>query len=98
WLWRASDGKLLHKLKDPDTDEFYETINCVAFSPDGTIISSGHDDKTVRLWRVLDGKLAYRLKEHKKKVNSVAFSPDGTMLASGSDDQTVLLWIVSQAN
>jgi WD40 repeat protein len=61
-------------------------VNSVAFSPDGTLLASGSDDKTIKLWRVSDGSLVRTLTGHTYWVNSVAFSPDGTLLASGSSD------------
>ncbi|MFI5782926.1 WD40 repeat domain-containing serine/threonine protein kinase [Nocardia sp. NPDC051570] len=65
----------------------------VAFSPDGTLLATGHFDRTVRLWnmrtRQPDGP---PLTGHTDLVRSVAFSPNGTLLATGSFDGTVRLW------
>jgi len=70
-------------------------VYSVAFSPDGQTLASGSWDKTVRLWRVSDGRLLRTLKRHTNGVWSVAFSPDGQTLAWGSDDGTVRLWGVA---
>lgn len=53
---------------------------------------SGSDDKTVRIWNVITGKVETKLEGHRDAVNSVAFSQDGSKVVSGSVDKTVWIW------
>ena len=64
----------------------------MAFSPDGLLLASSSDDKTVQLWDPATGEHQRTLRGHTKAVLGVAFSPDGRLLASSSDDKTVRLW------
>ena len=72
-----------------------DTINSVAFSPNGEVLATGSTDKTIKLWDVATGLELRTLTGHADFVNSVAFSPDGKIVASGSRDKTVKLWNVS---
>ncbi|MBK5260048.1 MAG: WD40 repeat domain-containing protein [Thermoanaerobaculia bacterium] len=64
----------------------------VAFSPDSqTLATSGAVDRTVKLWRIADGKLQRTL-THPEGVASIAFSRDGQWLVSGSYDHAVRIW------
>ena len=67
-------------------------IYSVAFSPNGEVVASGSDDKTIKLWGVEDGQEIVTLTGHGNSVYTVVFSPDGQMLASSSHDKTVKLW------
>eukprot|EP00873_Tetraselmis_striata_P000604 jgi/Tetstr1/420868/TSEL_011941.t1 len=69
-----------------------DSVNSVAFSPDGATVASGSGDTTVRLWDAASGALTATLEGHSSIVHSVAFSPDGATVASGSYDTTVRLW------
>ncbi len=66
----------------------------LAFSPDGSILASGCEDKTVRLWNTDNGKNLTILKNHKSRILSVTFSHDGEILASGDADGIIRLWSV----
>jgi WD40 repeat protein len=75
-------------------------IRSVAFSPNGRILASGSDDRTIRLWNVQDGTCQKVLQGHTRRVCSVQFSPvdvslpsgAGPILVSGSQDETIKLW------
>jgi WD40 repeat protein len=72
------------KLWDARTGDFQKTlashsnsVNAVAFSPDGQQIVSGSADTTIKLWDARIGDLQKTLAGHSSSVYSVAFSPDG---------------------
>jgi len=67
-------------------------VRSVTFSPDGTSLVSGSDDKTVKLWDVQTGGVIKTFKGHTNWVHSTSISLDSTMIASGSRDRTICLW------
>jgi WD40 repeat protein len=69
-------------------------VASVVFSPDGRILASGSDDRTIRLWDTQTGASLAILRGHKRGITQVAFSPDGKYLASGSRDRSIRLWEV----
>jgi WD40 repeat protein len=73
-----------------------------------TLLATGSDDKTLRLWRLPEGKLIRRLRPpigqgHEGKLFATALSPDGTWVAVGGWDaafpslQTNLVYIFNTA-
>jgi WD40 repeat protein/energy-coupling factor transporter ATP-binding protein EcfA2 len=69
-----------------------DSVNTVAFSPDGKLLASGSADQTIILWDVFTHEQISQPLSLAGSVNSIAFSPDGTMLAAGTSDKTILLW------
>jgi uncharacterized delta-60 repeat protein len=66
-------------------------VRTVAFSADGSLLASGSDDSTIRLWRVVDGGVVRVFSGHTQGIWRLALAPNGT-LASTSDDGTLKLW------
>lgn len=81
-------GVKLHKTLRGHTGP----IGRIAWSPDGRIIATPSDDKTIRLWNAETGMVIRTLEEHSYAVTCVAWSPDGRSLASGSRDRLIKIW------
>ena len=56
-------------------------VTSLAFSPDGTLLVSGSDDDTIKLWDMQTGEV---MKTFYDSVYSVSISPDAITIASGS--------------
>lgn len=68
-----------------------DTVQGVAFSPDGDTLATASFDHSVKLWDVRTHRLLATLTGHTDAVNGVAFSPDGDTLATAGNDRSVKL-------
>ena len=69
-----------------------QRVRCLLFSPQGTLLASGSDDTTVRLWKPLTREDGPVLQGHTRAVGCLAFSDDGAQVISGGHDGTVRVW------
>jgi WD40 repeat protein len=67
-------------------------VNSVTVSSNGTLLVSGSDDRSVKLWDVQTGRVVKTFHGHNSGVNSTSISSDCTTIASGSEDGTIHLW------
>ncbi|KAB2855924.1 MAG: WD40 repeat domain-containing protein [Anaerolineae bacterium] len=81
------------------TLENNEWVNCLAFSPDGTLLAVGSLSRTISIYEVASQRRVMRLDHHANRmqmslsgVHVLAFSPDGGMLASVADDGGISFW------
>jgi WD40 repeat protein len=86
-------------LPDPLPDALRRTlaghagrVRGLAFSPDGAWLLSASQDRTVRLWDVVEGKRNTVLGRHDAWVGAVAVAPGGGLAASGGGDGIVRVW------
>lgn len=77
-LWDLQTGEQI-RIFEGHTN----TVNMVAFSPDGQTIASASWDGTVWLWDVETGQGRIAFDNHTSRVLSVNFSPDGNTALSG---------------
>ena len=67
-------------------------LRSVAYSPDGSRLISGSDDRTIKIWNVSTGQCLQTLTGHTDYVWEVSYRPDGKRIASGSFDETIKIW------
>lgn len=86
-VWDTATGRELTRLPAHS-----QTVEALAFSPDGAYLATGSTDKTVRVWDWRTGQLVHTMADAQGPIRVVAFSPDGRTLAIAGDDRTVRLW------
>ncbi|KIJ06836.1 hypothetical protein PAXINDRAFT_61584, partial [Paxillus involutus ATCC 200175] len=64
----------------------------VAFLPDGEQVISGSYDKSIRAWRIEDGREVGSAMRDGGAVFAVAASSDGQWIASGGSAKTIVMW------
>jgi WD40 repeat protein len=114
----SPDGKLLvtrndnsicfHRVSDGSIFQTFpgyanHAVSALNFSKDGTLLATGSDEGTVRLWRVADEESLLSLDVHPQQILDVAISPDGKTLSAatvwydnaGGSDVNIDTWRIS---
>ncbi|MAS37849.1 MAG: XRE family transcriptional regulator [Anaerolineaceae bacterium] len=93
-IWEAGGHVLHHSWQ-----AHMSTVWALTFSPDGSVLASGCNDGSLKLWDVHTGKLRW-MSRHAGDVNRLSFSPNGRVLAGAGDgdDCCVYLWHVANGH
>src|SRR5439155_21988604 len=67
------------------------TLRAVAVSKNLTLLATGGDDKTVRLYNFADGE-ELKSAQTPGPVRALAFSPNNASLAAGCADRSLVVW------
>ncbi|EOY10125.1 Transducin family protein / WD-40 repeat family protein [Theobroma cacao] len=88
-VWDVDGGFCTHYFKGHKG-----VVSSIMFHPDvnKTLLFSGSDDATVRVWDLLAKKCVATLEKHFSAVTSMAVSEDGWTLLSAGRDKVVNLW------
>lgn len=68
-------------------------VSTVTFNPDGTLLASGGDDKTVKVWEVASGKLTHTITGYRDVVFDISFYNNENIAVAGGDPD-IFLWQV----
>ncbi len=68
------------------------SVNSVAWSPDGKYIVSGSEDSTAYVWDATTGDNVFSPHSGGSTIRAVAWSPDGKRIASAGDEGKVQVW------
>jgi WD40 repeat protein len=88
-LWKLKSTPEAIKL-----DGHVDSVPCVVFNPQGTILASASKDRTVNLWDPANGALTATLNGLKGMVQNAAFSPDGQLFAAAqwAGEDSIQFW------
>lgn len=90
---RAADGAAEEPAPLADVLSGHTSwVRSLAFSPDGLLLASGSDDKTVRIWNVASLREVRCIKGHTGWVRCLGFASEPNHVLSGSRDHTVRYW------
>ena len=67
-------------------------VYCCLFDRSGFCVITGADDRLVKVWSALDGRLLATLRGAGAEITDLAVSGDNTLLAAGSCDKVIRVW------
>lgn len=86
-LWDARTGTPRATLRGST-----QTVMCVAFSPDDSLVLASSNDRVAYLWALETGRVQHKLVGHSNKIFACAFAFDSKQVVTGSHDRTMCVW------
>ncbi|MFO0807108.1 MAG: WD40 repeat domain-containing protein [Gemmataceae bacterium] len=67
-------------------------VTAVAFHPQHTLVATGHDDGSIRIWDLPTKTEKLVLTGHKQPISAMRYTSDGELLAAAAEDRTITVW------
>ena len=83
---------------EPPLSQATPKIIFAHFSLDGTLVISGTQDQTTRIWDTTDGTSSAILREHSSKFKDGTFLSNNTYVVCYADNGSLILWDRTKAN
>jgi WD40 repeat protein len=90
-LWTIPSGQRLHALR-----QLAESVDAIAFSPNGQLVAAGSRDGTMQVWHVTSGMRRSQLNPRHSKILRTEFDPASRLLLAANADGTVVVADVAQ--
>ncbi|MBX3186522.1 MAG: protein kinase [Labilithrix sp.] len=93
----ASSRDGIVRVHDLKTQELVRSLShgspvyALALTPDGSLVASGGQDGSLKIWSVADGRVLADWSPHEAVIHAIAFAPDGQSIASVSSDHRAQL-------
>ena len=86
-VWDAAAGEEIHSF------QHQHIVKCVAFSPDGSLLATGSNEKLLRIYD-LNNPTAdpFIISGHTSGLRHISFIGSGDRIVSCADDRTVRFW------
>jgi tricorn protease-like protein len=88
------DAQTQEMIKSIKTDHSAR-ITSIAYSPDGNVLATGAQDKSVKMWDANTGELLGTVRGHPGLIYSISFSSNGDRLIAGGD-KFLTVWEISK--
>jgi eukaryotic-like serine/threonine-protein kinase len=85
-VFNAKSNQVVATLRHPST------VLAMAFSPDGSKVVTGSNDRLARIWDAATGRVLRVLTGHTDVVEQVAFTPDGSRVVTCGRERVIRVW------
>jgi WD40 repeat protein len=84
--WRSASGDIPRGSVPLPTQGHLAGVRCLAFSPDGRLLVSGSDDRSLLVWDVESGAVVQRFDGHSGEVEACVFFSGDRVISGGYED------------